>query len=72
MIMRWTTCILLTVSLAACKKSDNLYDASGNFEAQETIISSESTGKIIQLAVEEGTYLTRDSQWGTLTPHSFI
>ena len=54
---RWTTCILLAVSLAACRQSDNPYDASGNFEAEETIISSESTGKIIQLAVEEGRVL---------------
>ena len=49
--------LLLTIGLASCKKNANEYDASGNFEAEEKIISSESTGKILQLNIEEGLVL---------------
>lgn len=57
MNIRLTSCILLTVGLASCGKNANEYDASGNFEAAEKIISSESTGKILQLNIEEGLVL---------------
>ena len=40
--------------LMSCKGSENRFDASGNFEATEVIISSEANGKIVLLAVEEG------------------
>ena len=40
--------------LSACSNDKNLYDASGSFEAEETIISSEATGTLKQFTVEEG------------------
>ena len=46
--------ILLMVGLAACGKNSGQYDASGNFEAEERIISSEATGKILELNIDEG------------------
>lgn len=48
---------LLLVGLAACGQSDNIHDASGNFEANETIISSEASGKIMRFNIEEGSTL---------------
>ncbi len=46
-----------TVILTACKNTDVAFDASGSFEAEETIISSEATGRIMQLEIEEGQLL---------------
>lgn len=47
--------------LAACKGKNGNYDASGTFEADEVIVSSLATGKILYLNVEEGSVLTKDS-----------
>ena len=54
---RLTSYLLLIIGLASCGQNGNQYDASGNFEAEEKIISSESTGKILQLNIEEGLVL---------------
>jgi HlyD family secretion protein len=40
--------------LSACKGEDDAYDASGTFEAVETIVSSEASGAIKALNIEEG------------------
>lgn len=42
------------VGLSACNDSKVSFDASGSFEAEETIISSEATGAIKRLEIEEG------------------
>jgi HlyD family secretion protein len=47
--------VLLTV---ACKNNKQQSDAYGNFEATETIISSESAGKILAMQVKQGDQLT--------------
>lgn len=39
----------------SCNRNNAEFDATGNFEADEVIISAEASGKIIQLNVEEGT-----------------
>jgi HlyD family secretion protein len=51
---RTTLAIILALSLISCKKNVNEYDASGTFEAEETIISAEATGIIRQLNIDEG------------------
>lgn len=40
--------------LTACNDNKVSFDASGSFEAEETIISSEATGTIKQFSIEEG------------------
>ena len=40
--------------LTACNNNKVSFDASGSFEAEETIISSEATGTIKRLEIEEG------------------
>ena len=48
---------LLSISLlllAACTSDKKTFDASGSFEAEETIISSEATGTIKALNINEG------------------
>lgn len=38
----------------SCRNSNNQYDASGTFEADEVLVSSEMGGKILQLNLTEG------------------
>lgn len=47
----YSICLLL--SLSACKKSQE-FDASGNFEAIDVVLSAESAGKILMFDAEEG------------------
>ena len=48
----------LSIALFACNSSKNNFDASGVFEAEETIISAEATGVIRQFDLAEGQVLT--------------
>ena len=50
--------LFLVFLLLSCSKNGNKSDAYGNFEAVETIISSESAGKLILFEIEEGSKLT--------------
>lgn len=43
--------------ISACSTEEKSFDASGSFEAIETIISSEVSGKILELNIEEGQIL---------------
>lgn len=52
--MKTNKIFLLLLIVAGCKSSSGEFDATGNFEADEVIISSEATGKILKLDVEEG------------------
>lgn len=45
---------VLFATLAACHQQQNNYDASGTFEAVETIVSSEAAGMIKELNIREG------------------
>lgn len=40
--------------LTACNNNENKFDASGTFEASEIIVSSELSGKILSLNIDEG------------------
>jgi HlyD family secretion protein len=58
--------ILLFFTLSAffgygCNMNDMKFDAEGSFEADEVIVSSEVSGKILSLTVEEGSVLPKDS-----------
>jgi len=45
--------LLIALTIASCGEDVN-YDASGSFEAIETMISAEVNGKLLQLSLEEG------------------
>lgn len=49
--------LMLAISMIACKRNNIEFDASGTFEAEETIISAEVGGIITALNLEEGTTL---------------
>ncbi len=53
MKLKYILTIFALASLFSCKKSEKNYDASGSFEAEETIISAEATGTIKEFIVSE-------------------
>lgn len=60
--------LLLIIVFCACNNGNNKYDATGTFEADEIIVSAEATGKIMQLNIEEGSTLAKDSIVGNIDP----
>jgi HlyD family secretion protein len=59
--------LLLTImALGACKSKDATYDASGTFEAVETIVAAEASGTINELNLEEGATLQIGQVVGTI------
>ena len=56
-MIRYYFILLIIPVLTACQSGDGESDAYGNFEAIETFVSSEVSGKALQLNVEEGQYL---------------
>ncbi|MFT3795510.1 HlyD family secretion protein [Flavobacterium sp.] len=51
------TTTIAALTLASCGNKDNQFDASGTFEAVETIVSAEASGLIKTLNIEEGQQL---------------
>jgi HlyD family secretion protein len=45
--------------LGSCNNGDSEFDATGNFEAEEVIVSSEAAGKLLQFKPEEGQALQK-------------
>ena len=52
------------VIIFSCNKNENNSDASGAFEADEVIVSSELSGKILYFNVQEGLQIPKDSVIG--------
>jgi len=60
--MKHTILLILVAALfSACNNNDEKSDAFGNFEADPVIVSSESTGKILQLNIEKGQTVEKDA-----------
>jgi HlyD family secretion protein len=51
--------LLVLALVQACGNKKEVYDASGSFEADEVVVSSELGGQLIQLKVEEGDTLNK-------------
>jgi len=58
--------LALTFFTTSCNNNGNQFDASGSFEAEEVIVSSELAGRILQLDIEEGQRIARDSVIGMI------
>ncbi|WP_343707053.1 HlyD family efflux transporter periplasmic adaptor subunit [Flavobacterium sp.] len=52
------------IFMFSCNNKENDFDASGSFEAVETILSAEANGQILQLNVEEGQQLEAGQKVG--------
>ena len=57
-------CVSALIALATGCNNKQMSDASGTFEVDEVIVSSEVPGKIMALNIEEGSVLTKDSVVG--------
>jgi len=53
---------LILLAFGACKNGEQKSDAFGNFEAVETIVSSESAGKLLEMNVKQGDQLEPGQQ----------
>jgi len=60
--------ISTVIILLSCNRNENKFDASGTFEADEVVVSSLATGKILALNIEEGSNLAKDSIVGIIDP----
>ncbi len=56
--------VCLMAAIAGCGQSNNLADATGTFEADEVIVSSEIPGKILAFQITEGMQIPKDSVIG--------
>lgn len=54
------------ILLMSCNNGENEFDATGVFEATEVIISSETSGKILNLSLEEGDELAAGQAIGNI------
>jgi HlyD family secretion protein len=50
--------LILTLTLHACTGGDDQPDASGTFEAEETIVSAETSGRLLKFEITEGDSVT--------------
>ena len=57
---------LLVLTIFSCKRADQDYDASGNFEADEILVTAEATGKILELNLNEGDALKANQNIGLI------
>lgn len=56
--------VLIILVTTSCTNNTNQFDASGNFETDEVIVSSEASGKIMKFVLEEGQHLYAGQQIG--------
>ncbi len=64
--------LVLTLLTSSCSRNENDFDASGSFEAVETIISSEANGKLLSFTLNEGDHLMPNQVVGTIDSTSLI
>ncbi len=58
----------LLILFYSCNGNGHKFDATGVFESDEIIVSSEATGKIVEFKVKEGMDLQKDSIVGRIDP----
>ncbi|TCK84728.1 HlyD family secretion protein [Albibacterium bauzanense] len=54
------------IVLGSCGRNDNDYDASGNFEADEVIVSAEQNGELLSFNIKEGEQLDAGAKVGQI------
>ncbi|HEY1113190.1 MAG TPA: HlyD family efflux transporter periplasmic adaptor subunit [Chitinophagaceae bacterium] len=57
---------LILLSLAACRSKEEEFDASGSFEADEVVVSSQLAGQLLHFTVDEGDSLAAGQVVGTI------
>ncbi len=64
--MKYSIIFLALLAIVSCKNNESQADAYGNFEVDETLVSSEMNGKILWLNVEEGTVIEKNTTVGLI------
>lgn len=64
--------LTLAAGLASCSDSSDKADASGTFEAQEVVVSSEIAGKILTFDIEEGQTFDQDKVVGVVDAENLV
>ena len=59
--IKFISAIFLFTILTGCNNGESNHDASGTFEAEEVIVSSELPGKLLSFNVQEGQVIAKDS-----------
>jgi HlyD family secretion protein len=54
LLIKYTARLILLSLLTSCHNTKNDYDASGNFEADEVIVSAEQNGQLLSFRINEG------------------
>lgn len=62
--------LLSTIYIIGCKNNSQKFDASGTFEAEETIVSAEATGKLLEFNINEGDTVSMGKIIGKIDPVS--
>ncbi len=57
---------VLLLVFTACKNNSNQFDASGTFETDEVVVSSEISGKLLSFTIEEGDTVSKDKVVGEI------
>ena len=64
--MKSSLYLFTVLLLFSCSNNNGKFDATGTFEATETIVSSEATGKLLSFTLEEGEVLKKDQKVGAI------
>lgn len=62
----FTALLVTSTIMFSCSNGNGDFDATGTFESEEIIVSSEASGRIIKLDVEEGMLLKKDQTVGLI------
>jgi HlyD family secretion protein len=57
---------ITTILLASCSDKQDKYDATGNFETDETIVSAQQNGQLLTYTVKEGDTLSKGATVGQI------
>lgn len=64
--MKSSLYLFTVLLLFSCSNNNGKFDATGTFEATETIISSEASGKLLSFTLEEGQVLKKGQKVGAI------
>lgn len=64
--------LILSIFIISCKDENNLADAYGNFDVDETIISAEAAGRLESFAIQEGQSLKEGEFIGMIDSTNLI
>lgn len=64
--MKSSLYLFTAILIFSCSNNNGKFDATGTFEATETIVSSEATGKLLSFTLEEGQVLKKGQKVGAI------